>query len=333
MYPITLGNLRNSSKEVEFMKRVPFFASILCIFLMQGVAFASGVLVDTKGKVDVTLPGQSPGPVKIGAELPDGSTIAVGAGGAASVMLGSGAIIRLPSGSTYKVGAEVKGAKRTDLVGGLAIAMRDLAAAGGGPTVHGMVKKGKGGGGKIPLLEGLSNGLNAIYPSGTSIRLGSQLTFKWEATPAIDWTRPTLVIDDSGKRHIAVRPIPAGAHELTVDTSAAGIKKGGEYSWYLATEETSLKGKTRRFEFRTLSGEEEKRLGADIAKIKSLGMSDDGRLLLTGQLYFGMKMNYEASTTLEPLWQKSNPPFVSKLLWLAYSRMGRAAEAARFANP
>lgn len=312
------------------MKRMFLIGFIFALFI-PSLASASGVLVDAKGKVDVTLPGGAPQPGRIGLELPDGSSVSVRSDGAASVMLESGAIDDIPQGEAYKVGSEAKGAKRIELGSGLAVAMRELAAAGKDPTVHGMVKAAVGPRGKIGLAAGfVAGGINAVYPSGTSIRLGAIITFRWDPTPPVDWAKPAIVVDDANKQHIATRPVAAGSHELSIDSSNIGIKKGGAYSWYLATQEGSLKGKTSRFEFRTLSGADEKQLDGDISKIRALDMSKDGKNLLIGQIYISRGLNDDAARTLDPLWQKLQPPFVKKLLRLAYSRMGRAKDAELF---
>lgn len=301
---------------------MPFFfvALFLIATTFPSSALASGVLVDSRGKVEVVIKGGAPQAGAIGLELPDGSTVTVGAEGSAAVLLESGAVDEIAAGQTYAVGAPSAAAKRTSLAGSLAIAMRELAVRQEGPTVHGMLKELKGPQ-FIEFADVSFGGIAARFPQGTAIRLGSAVLFRWSEAPAVDWQKPALVIDDAGGRRVVVRPVAPGAHELSV--AAAVLKKGGRYSWYLATQEGGLKGKTARFEFQTLSAAEERELDAAAGRIRGLDMSDDGKALLLGQLHVGMGLRDEAVKILEPLWQRTQAPFVKRLLWLALARMSR----------
>lgn len=293
---------------------------MLIVAALPVPALASGVLVDARGKVEVAVGKGPPFAGTIGQELPDGAVITVAAGGAAAVMLESGAVDQLAAGQAYTVGKEAPAAKRTSLAGGVAIAFRELAGSGEGPTVHGMLKKAAPQQFNVP-----SNlfGIAAVFPSQTAVRLGPTITFRWTESPAVDWPKPALVIDDAGGRRVAVRPIAPALHELIVDPAASGLQKGNRYSWYLATQEGGVKGKTARFEFWTLSAAQGRELDATIARVKALDMSEDGKALLIGQMDLGLGLNEDAVKVLEPLWQRTQALFVKKLLWLGYSRMAR----------
>lgn len=304
------------------MKMLGIAVCLVVVLAAPSAAFASGVLVDARGKVEVRTKGGMPITGAVGLELPEGAVVTVAAGASAAVMLESGAIDQIGAGQSYTVGKEAPvEKKRTNLPAGVAVALRELAGSGEGPTVHGMLKKaGPSAAAQIPAnLFGIA----AIFPSLTGILLTPTIIFRWTPTPAVDWPHPALVIDDAAGKHIAVRPITPGSHELSVSAAAAGLKKGNRYSWYLATQEGALNGKSGRFEFWTLSAAKEQELAASIARVRAMDMSEEGKALLIGQLDLGMGLNEEAVEVLRPLWQKTQAPFVKKLLWLGYGRMAR----------
>lgn len=309
------------------MNKLLTFIAIPVVFLFSPRCFASGVLIDIKGDVKVGVPGAKESQGKVGAELSEGSTVIVNNGGAAVVMLSNGAIDQISSGSRYVVGKEAVQAKRINFGSSLALAMREATTSGEGPTVHGMVKEAKGPKGLVKLPGLATVGINAIYPSGTSIRTANTIIFKWEAEPKIDWPKPALVIDDASKKHISISAVSVGSNELKVEISKAGIKKGQSYSWFLAQQEGGINGKTRRFEFKILSDADEKNLDSDITKIRSLKMGPEGKDILVAQLYLGFMLNEEAVQAILPVWQKTKSPYVAKLLHLGFSRMGQQKEA------
>lgn len=314
------------------MKKIFVMVGALVALTISSSALASAVLVDAQGKVKVTLPGKKSAPANVGTELPDGSVVDVRGGGQASVMLESGAIDEIPAGTKYKVGTKPKEARRSDLGRGMALAMRELAASGEEPTVHGMVRREKAPGGLRTLGLGQTT-LTAKYPSGTTIRLGPRITFQWDMQPPVNWPQPVLVIDDETKRHVAIRSIKEGDVMRVVSSAKARLAKGKSYSWYLATRKGKLKGKTLRFQFKTLSARDEKRFDIKRARIRRLNMSNDGRQFLLAQLSFQYGLYNDVVEILGPLWEKQRAPFLRKLLYLCYSRMGRGREAKQFLPP
>ena len=294
----------------------------LALTLTSTLAFASGVLVDASGKVTVKLPGKSSVAAKTGAELPDGSVVDVGDGGSASVMLISGAVDEITSGSSYKVGGKAKAEKRTDLGGGIGRAMRELVASGKGPTVHGMVRDVKGPGGAAGLSLGLGGGLENFYPRRTTIILGKKITFVWDESVRMNWKNPVLVIDDSKDKRLAVFPIKSTAKSYSVTPARAHIAKGKKYEWYLGSGRKNPKRKSAKSPFATLSASKEKRYASDKKRISSLKISPEGKKILMAQVNFQYKLYEEMVETLLPVWETNKSPFVKKLLYLGYHRMG-----------
>lgn len=296
-------------------------------------AFSSAVLIDAKGDVKVAAPGQPALAATSGMELVNGSTVAVGAGASASVLLESGAMDQIPPGGSYRVGEATGGGNRTNLGSGITLAMRELAAQGDGPTIHGMVREAKGPSDKLRKLSEVKGfGISAIYPRGTSIRLGPTLKFEWEPTPRVDWPAPALVIDDAGKKQVTAAPIPEGSTTITLDTATIGLKKGQNYSWYLATRKPAVKGKTMRFTFKALTATDEGRINSEISKIHGLKMGADGTDLLIAQLYYKDGLYEDMVKTLLPLWNRNKAPFIRKLLRLGYSKMGQTEKASQFSR-
>lgn len=293
-------------------------------------AKASGVLVDVKGTVTVKTPDGQAAPVKVGMELVDGSTVTAAAGGSASVLMDSGAMDEVSAGATYKVGQAPSG-KRTDLGGGVALAMRELTQQGEGPTIQGMVREAKGPSSKVQKFAP-KMGIGGIYPRETAIRLGGSVAFKWDASPPVNWPAPAIVIEDSNKNQLAVIPIDANSTEKSIGAADAKLAKGAKYSWFLATKDPAVKGKTMRFNFSTLSAGAEGEIDSEISKMRGLGLGADGTELLVAQVYFKNGLMSDMVNALVPLWNKSKAPFVRKLLYLGYSRMGQAAKANQFSG-
>ncbi len=301
----------------------------LLMIVIAAPAFASAVLVDAKGAVTVKTPDGKTKSGVVGQELAVGTTVAVGANASAAVMDASGTISQIDAGGSFTVGAKSAKAKKTDLGEGIGMALREMAAKGDGPTVHAMVREAKGGGarGQSLMASGLL-GVNAIAPTGTVIRLSSSVLFRWDAAPKINWANPVIVIDDANKKRLAIFPIEEGATQLSVNTQRAKLSKGGTYSWYFASRNGGIMGKSLRFEFATLSAADEKKLDADIAKVQALNLSAEGRDLLVAQLYFQFGLRYDMVELLKR--QPKTTPFTKKLLVMGYNLMGRPKEAAQY---
>jgi hypothetical protein len=300
------------------MKKI-FLAAAIFVF-MPCVALASAVLVGAKGDVKVALPGKAAVAAKVGTDIVDGAVITTG----------NGAMDEIASGQSYKVG-EAKAAKRTDLGRGIALAMNELSSAGKGPTVQGMVREAKGPSSKVMRLAAAKGfGISAIYPRGTSVRLAGDVSFKWDAEPKVDWAKPCIVIEDANKARVAIVDIAAGSTEQKVASST--FKKGLKYSWYLAEKEPEVKGKTMRFEFATLSDAEASAVEADVAKIRGLGIGAEGTDIVLAQAYFKAGLVNEMVEVLLPAWQRTKAPYIKKLLWLGYSKMGQTEKAHEFSQ-
>ena len=296
--------------------------STLILISISALAHASGVLVDSSGTVTVKLPGKSEANAKTGAELPDGSIVKVGKGGSASIMLISGAVDEIASGSIYKVGEKIKAEKRTDLGGGIGKAMRELVASGQGPTVHGMVRDAKGPGRAAGLTLGLGGGLEHFYPRRTAIILGKRISFVWDKSVKMNWKNPVLVIVDSRDKQLAAFPVKPESTKYSITPARAHIIKGKKYGWYLGSGRKDSKRKSAKSPFSTLSASKEKRYEADKKRIASLKMSAEGKNILLAQLDFQYKLYAEMIKTLLPVWETNKSSFVKKLLFLGYHKMG-----------
>lgn len=291
---------------------------ILAILAISSYALASAVLIDVKGDVQIKLTDKDISDAKVGLELPGGSVIETKDNGSAAVMLDSGAIEKVAPNSSYNIGKTQNEEGRTDLGAMFAAVMQELTAEiKGTPRIN-----------DAGILASL--GVNAVYPSGTAIIFSKNIIFKWDKKPQINWPSPAIIVDDKDKRHIVVRPLRSGQVEIVIKAQDAKISKGNEYSWYLASKDRGIKGKTRRFRFKIISVADESELQSEIAKINSLDISQDGRDILIGQMYFGKNMFSDAVKILEPLWEKDKTPFVGKILRLSYVKMSRPNEAANY---
>ncbi len=103
-----------------------------------GTAFAGGVLLEFSGEVLVLAPDGARLSPKPGLSLSDGSSVEVSKGASAVLLLDSGALDKIESGS-YKVGEERKENRKT-LGSSVVVAMNELYAGGSKPVVQGMVK-------------------------------------------------------------------------------------------------------------------------------------------------------------------------------------------------
>ncbi len=291
---------------------------------------ASGVLLDAQGKVSVTIPGKSSAEATPGLELPDGSVIVVDKDGKASVLLESGAVDEIASGTKYTVGSTKAVKKRTDFGSGITLAMRELAASGEGPAVHGMVKKVEGKKDiRIDFGALGGQGLKGIYPVDTAVRLRSSITFRWSMPTS--FRNPLIVVDDADKKRLSTMALKPSNAYFTTSPAKLRLSKGKAYSWYLAAREgKGVKGKTARLKFTTLSAADEKSLDRDIAKARGLNMSEAGKDLLIAQSYFQRGLIDDMVKTLVPLYAKQPSSFVKRLLFLGYSRMGNMQEAEKY---
>ncbi len=122
------------------MKRIAMIvAAVLCLFVTDAALAASqAVLVDYKGTVTVTAPGKKTLKPKTGLALANGTVVAAGAGGSATVLLKDGRMVRVTSATSYKVGT--KSTSQTSSVRGITVALNEVSTRGATPRAQGMVK-------------------------------------------------------------------------------------------------------------------------------------------------------------------------------------------------
>lgn len=309
------------------MFRAMIVVIAVLMLAVPGNSFASAVLIDAQGKVQVTIAGKAES-AKPGLELPDGSTVEV-KDGSAQVLLESGAMDGIPANTKYTVGQKAHSGSQTDLGGGIALAMKEITASGEGPTVHGMVKK-VGGPQQIRLgAKASAKGLRGVYPVGTAVALEPTITFKW-SEPA-NFKEPVLVIDDAKRNRLAVVRIKPDQTSFYRSAEKLRLKNGESYSWFIGESVGGdVKGRTARFKFTTLADSEIKSLGSQKAKIEAMQMGRDGKDLLLAQTYFGYGLYDDMVNRLLPLYARAPTPFTKKLLRLGYARMGDMAKAAKY---
>jgi hypothetical protein len=309
------------------MKKYLFMIFALLALVFSADALASAVLIDSSGSVTVQAPGGTSTPGVSGMELADGSVISVGGDGSASVMLADGSIDQISTGNTYKVGGPAQTAHKTSLGEGVSIAMNETAQGGEQPTLQGMVRNAKGPSARfrqnMKARGKASGGIEATYPRNTTIVLGSSVTFSWKAKPAVNWPSPAIVIDDGNGKRMGVEKIAEGSRSQKVDTAKLGLKKGETYVWYLATTSGGVKGKSGRFEFRTLSEAKEKQLASKKHQIDSMSMGKDGKKLLTAQLYYNYKLYGKMKEELASIPKENRTSYVKKLLAMANAKMNK----------
>lgn len=311
------------------MRTIYMIAMFVVLTLVASAAHATAVLVDAKGDVRVKQ-GNKEARAIIGAELADGAIVVAGKNARAAVLCESGSLDEVSGGRSYTVGVPSKG-KSTSLGAGITIAMKEIAAGGKGPTVHGMVKDVDGPRTlKIDFDKLGGQGLTALYPSGTTLKLSPNIDFKWSEPIGKDWVKPALVVMDMSGKRLGSIPLSAGASKAGICPCKLGLARGREYKWFLATNDKATKSKTPEFKFQTLSDNDERRLDAELAKISSLELTDQGKALLQAQLYFSYGLYDEAAKELGPFYAKSQSPFAKNLLHLCYMRMGRIFEAKKY---
>lgn len=310
------------------LKRALVVIAVALVFTPSSL-IASAVLIDAKGKVSVILPGKEVERAKVGMELPDGSIVNVTDGGA-SVLLESGTLDEIASKTTYTVGVKSDEGKRTDLGGGIALAMRELAATGEGPTVHGMVKEAKGPRDlRIDFGKGAASSQMGLFPTGTKVVLGESQSFRWSRP--VDYANAVLVLDDAKRNRLAIANLKRGDTSFTRSSAKLHLTKGNSYSWYLGESAgDGIKGRTGRFVFQTLAASDESSLNSKKGRIDSLKMGGEGKDLLKAQLYFQYGLYDDMVKALRPIYEKSRAPFVKKLMRFGYTKMGNNVEAAKY---
>lgn len=314
------------------MKKIYSLYAFLFLLFFSTSVFASGVLIDVNGMVHVRPPKAKEVSGRLGLELVNGSVIKTGLKASASVLLDDGTMDEIPQNTEYTVGANQSG-KKTVLGSGITVAMKELASKGEGPTIAGMVRAAKGPSEKfknIKKVEGF--GINGIYPRETAILLRKNVVFKWESEPKVDWASPVVVVDDEKNEHIAVLPIEPSSTEIALVTTEHPLQKGAKYSWYLATKEPELKGKTMRFAFTTLPAADEAKLKTEENTVKALPIGESGKKLLKAQLLYKYGLTAKMVEVLNSLWNEAESEYVRKLLWLGYAKMGQVEKAYEFSS-
>lgn len=316
------------------MKHITAIVSVLIILIISPTLFAAGVIIDAKGKVNVTLPDGKSVPAKTGTELPDGTKISTDNNSSISIMLMNGAIEEIGIKQNYIVGAKEKEIKSKTVIQGLALAMNEATATSGGPTVHGMVKMtqlGPNAPKPVPISLGNVFGPEGIYPVGTTIEIPNKLTYVWKMDGKFNFSNPVIVIEDNSQKKLWVNKLSSTADKVTIKSKKMKLKPGKKYSWYLASRDNrKILGKSRRFNYSTLSDAEKNKLIRDSQKISTLNISQDGKEFLTAQLYYRAQMNDMMVETLLPLWEKNKTDAVKKLLYLGYIRMGQTHNALKY---
>lgn len=303
----------------------------LILFLWSSSVFATpGVVVETKGKVELTLPGENPKPAAVGIEFPDGAKFTAGPSSKAVLMFMDGVMETVIEKSEVVIDGGRKNSTKK-LVGRQMLAALDEAvrATGNGPTVHGMVKMAPPSVGELKVIPPVG-GIYGVYPRETAIQLNKQIRFQWQVE-SLEGNNLAVVVFESGKPHRGFAIGPAG-RQKNVSAKELKLKKGGNYNWYIGEKQgKQYIAKSQRFTFSILSAADEKRLVAELKQIDALGLAtNEGKNFLKAQTYFPFKMYDAMVTLLEPLYQKNPTPAVQKLLFLAYVKMGRLDVAKRY---
>jgi hypothetical protein len=91
----------------SLLVQAAMFSAATLLFAADAAHPAVAVLASAKGKVDVDRPGNAtPLAGSLGMRLQPGDTVRVGAGGAATVYLAGGGLVRVPSGSRIEIPKE-----------------------------------------------------------------------------------------------------------------------------------------------------------------------------------------------------------------------------------
>ncbi len=309
------------------------FVLIVLMTIVPSAAFASAVLLDVRGTVNVKLPGGKSPQAKAGMELPDGSILAVKSGGRAQVLLQSGTLEEVASGKSYTVGANAGGSKRTTLGSGIAVAVRELSQRGSGPTVHGMVKEAEGPRSQLQQMTfGASASVRGIFPVATSLRTNTVLSFRISAPLPAVWRSPVLVVEDARKQQLLVKAVEPGKREVALRSGELPLVPGGKYSWYLGVREGGrVQAKSARYDFSILSTAEEQSLSRELAEVQSLDMGAEGKAILSAAVFQRYQLYGEVVRELAPFAQGINTVDAAKrMLLTAYARMGDSEEAQKY---
>lgn len=318
------------------MKIKKFYLPVIILISLafSASAFASAVLIDSKGSVKITSAKGADIPANTGSELPDGAKVTTSKNASASLMLMDGTIRELKNGEELVVGAPSKKMENKTVIEGITLAMKEATTKESGPTVHGMVKMNQlGPGSPKPALEpiGRALGHQGLYPAGIAMELPENINFKWEKDDKIRIDNPVIVIEGNNKEKLLVEKISLDKSEIEICSCKLSIHSGGEYSWYLASQDgDKILGKSRRFHFSILSEAEVQQLKKDSETINSMDMSEDGKNFLLAQMYFKYKMYDKMTETLLPLWKKEKTDTVKKQLFVGYTKMGITKEAMKY---
>lgn len=280
--------------------------------------------------------------IGVGTELEPNSTIKTGKGGHALVMLMNGAVISIDEQKNYHVGIfPPPGTLNTIMLKGLAVALREAAdlqpipiaandartIRASAPRANGTSKMGRVGPDRpaapvVPLGKKGTTHIEGVYPEETAIVFSDKLTFEWRGP--LSFGNPVLVLEDAQHDRRIFDISSTRSTTITVDANELELKKGGAYSWYIASRHDKPgRGRTRRFTFHVLTDRQEKLLKRDFETIDRLAQTPDGRFFMKGQLYFNYRMHHEMVETLLPLWKKYRSSTLKQLVRLGCARLGR----------
>ncbi|OGQ21867.1 MAG: hypothetical protein A3I05_00335 [Deltaproteobacteria bacterium RIFCSPLOWO2_02_FULL_44_10] len=315
------------------MKRIILIPLFLSFIFFRSAAFASAVLVDAKGAVEVKIGDKAVEP-KVGLELPDGSSIKTKKGAKAQVMFLDGTIRTLVANESLIVGKLEKSGAQTTVIEGIQLALNEASQSGEGPTVHGMVKMGPPATGKPKIILGSSSfGIEGLYPIHTTILMPKQdLVFMWSDTTKIDWTNPVLVVKNAEKKQMGIFSVPKGAKQLVVPLSQLKLKSGETYSWHLGYKQKGIMiVKGSHYPFTILGKKGEASLQKDIETIKTLEFSPKAETLMLGQVYYKYGLYHHTTEILVPLSQAGDVGgAVKQILFVSYLRMGLSSEMEKY---
>lgn len=316
------------------MKLVKTLIMCALICALSATAYASGVVVDSKGEVKIKLPDGKTNQAKVGVELPDGTKISTAKSSSISIMLMDGSIEDIGEKKDYTIGGNKKEASSKTVIQGLALAMNEATTSTSGPTVHGMIKMTQlGPSAPTPSYISATNilGPYGIYPVGTIIDLPEEIAFSWRMDKQLNFTNPVVIVENAKGKKLVVKNVSPKDTQVAMKTAKLNLQQGENYSWFLASnEKRRIIGKTRRFNFGIISVKEKNILEQDKQKIMAMNISDDGKEFLFAQLYYRAKMNDAMVKTLLPLWEKEHTEALRKLLYLGYSRMGQTQELVKY---
>jgi len=316
------------------MNILKIFFAIIFINLLSLYAYASGVIIDSKGEIEIKLPDGRTTEAKLGVELPDGTKISTKKSSCISIMLMDGTIEDIGENKSYVIEANKKDTSSKTFIEGLALAMNEAKASSTGPTVHGMVKMTQlGPNASMPSYISATNllGPYGVYPVGTIIEMEKDITFRWRMDKKLNFPNPVFILEDANRKKIIIKAINPEDTELTLKTSKLKLQEGKNYSWYLASNsKRRIIGQTIRYNFGIISQTEKNRLELDKQKIAKMNISADSKEFLIAQLYYRAGMYDAMVKTLLPIWEKEQSDAVKKLLYLGYSKMGQTQEMVKY---